>query len=105
MNPPLGYRDIQALAAEIGRTIKDLIVLARNNDPFFIGTPAHVRDAEWFADWWRKLGYEGRRDVHVRGLHYILVSQDPPPVMPSRHTVIPMNVGSGLATRPSWLVT
>lgn len=83
MNTPLGYEAIKALAAETGCNMKDLIVLARNNDPFFCGTMAHVRDAEWFAAWWRRLGYEGSRGVHLRAIRYRLVSQDILPITPS----------------------
>ncbi len=79
---PRGYEDIKALAKLCGCNIPDLIVLARNNDPFFCGTLAHRRDAEWFVWCWNKLGYTGRTGVHLRAIHYRLVSQDPPPVMP-----------------------
>jgi hypothetical protein len=51
---------------------KELIVLARKNDPFYKGTPAHIRDAEWFASLWERFGYHR---VHRRRVHYNLVSQ------------------------------
>lgn len=49
MTAPMGYEAIKELAEQTGRKIDDLIALACSNDPFFAGTPAHVRDAEWFA--------------------------------------------------------
>jgi hypothetical protein len=79
---PRCYEDIKALARSRGCNIPDLIVLARNNDPFFCGTLAHRRDAEWFVWRWNKLGYTGRTGVHLRAIHYRLVSQDPPHMMP-----------------------
>ena len=80
---PRSYEDIKALAEATGSNIADLIVLARNNDPFFCGTPAHRRDAEWFVRCWRQLGCEALSGVHLRAIHYKLVSQDPPPITPS----------------------
>ncbi len=83
MKPPTGYEEIKALAKATERTIPDLIVLARNNDPFFAGSEAHRRDAQWFADWFQRLGFDDSGGVHLRAVHYRLVSQAEPPVMPS----------------------
>jgi hypothetical protein len=47
-------------------------VLARDNDPFFKGTPAHIRDAEWFAHIWADFGYT--TGVHLRRVHYQILS-------------------------------
>ncbi len=61
----------QAIRLERGRKtpIKDLIVLAPNNDPFYAGTQTQLASAEWFA------GVFGERStgVHLRRLHYRLV--------------------------------
>ncbi len=46
----LDYNSIKGLAKQIGRSTKDLIVLARQNDPFYAGVPGRQREAEWFAD-------------------------------------------------------
>jgi hypothetical protein len=48
-------------------------VLAPQNDPFRVDTSASHRDGEWLALQAKRLGL-GHRRIHVRGLHYMLVS-------------------------------
>ena len=55
--------------------VPDLIALARNNDPFYRGSKGDIEKALWFADLWERFGYE--RGVHLRRMHYQLISQDP----------------------------
>jgi hypothetical protein len=70
--PPRGPDAIQKLLRQLGlRKREDLLVLSRNNDPYYQGTPAHRRDAEWFAGLWREFGYTA--GVHLRRVHYRLV--------------------------------
>lgn len=76
MSPKINYHTIKHLARETeGITIKDLIALAPQNDPFYVGTPGDIAKAQWFAEIWRKFGYT--RGVHLRRVHYQLVSQSP----------------------------
>src|SRR5689334_11141393 len=63
---------LEAAAKETGVPLKDLAVLARQNDPFFRDTPAGHRDGQWFAEQTAKLVPRGV--VHLRGLHYRLVT-------------------------------
>jgi hypothetical protein len=74
-----GYDWIKSLAKDRGERITDLLVLARQNDPFFAGCEAQAKKAEWFLRWWRELGYEGRQGVHLRRIHYRLISQEERP--------------------------
>lgn len=67
------YEVIKTLAKERRQSIKSLIVLAPQNDPFYCGQPAQQAAAEWFAALWRRFGY--RTGVHLRRVHYQLVSQ------------------------------
>jgi len=67
------YEQIKTLAKERRQSIKDLIVLAPQNDPFYCGQPAQRSAAEWFAALWQRFGY--RTGVHLRRVHYQLVSQ------------------------------
>lgn len=70
---PFGPDEHKAAAAELGLpNVRELLVLAAANDPFYKGTPAHRRDGEWFADLWRRFGYT--HGVHLRRAHYQLVS-------------------------------
>lgn len=61
---------------EHGCSMKDLTVLANQNDPFRIDTPAGHRDGEWLAMHADRLGLTDRT-IHLRGLHYRLMSDTP----------------------------
>src|SRR4051812_33833267 len=69
-----GYERTKRLAKELGCTIPELLVLARQNDPFFVGSKTDLAMAEWFADLWLRFGYT--TGVHLRRVHYQLVSQE-----------------------------
>ncbi len=62
----------QAVRLERGRkpTVKDLIVLASQNDPFNAGSEAQRAMAEWFAN-----AFGANTGVHLRRIHYRLVSR------------------------------
>jgi hypothetical protein len=67
--PPRGPDEHGRLARQLGlRSVTDLLVLSRQNDPFFKGTPAHWRDARWFAALWEHFEFD--RGVHLRRVHY-----------------------------------
>lgn len=65
------YEELRALKRETGRNISDLIVLARQRDPFYAGSPTQMAMAGWFASLWEKFGYT--TGVHVRAIHYRLI--------------------------------
>src|SRR5262249_49514517 len=48
--------------------------------PFYAGKPADVTNARWFAKLWNEFGY--RTGVHLRRVHYQIISQDPPIRLP-----------------------
>ncbi|WP_139342401.1 MULTISPECIES: hypothetical protein [Protofrankia] len=73
------------VAAETGRPMKDLTVLAAQNDPFRIDTPARHRDGEWLAITARDLGL-GNRRIHLRGLHYMVIGRPKPDGSPYTNT-------------------
>jgi hypothetical protein len=72
----------QALDAAIAETngsklsMKDLTVLAVQNDPFRIDTTAGRRDGEWLAMHVDRL-IPAYKKIHLRGLHYVLVTDEP----------------------------
>jgi hypothetical protein len=70
------YETIKQLAKDHGITVSDLCALSPKNDPFYTGRPSEVIAAEWFAGLWNKFGYQ--RGVHLRRVHYQIVSQNPP---------------------------
>jgi hypothetical protein len=69
-------RLLEDTAAEHGVPMKDLTVLAVQNDPFRVDTPAGHRDGEWLATNAERLGL-ARRKIHLRGLHYAFVTDAP----------------------------
>jgi hypothetical protein len=71
----LALRD---LSATLDRPIKTL-VLNDDTDPFYIGE-SRMRDAEWFAHLYREYGFG--RGVHIRRIHYRIVSQREPIQLP-----------------------
>src|SRR4051794_9146199 len=64
---------LEAACAAEGCPAGALTVLASQNDPFRIDTPARHRDGQWLARVAHDLGL-GERRIHLRGLHYMLVS-------------------------------
>jgi hypothetical protein len=73
---PRGYHAIKALAKDLGCSLETLLAMAKKNDPFYCGAPAHVEKAQWFAALWRTFAYT--TGVHLRRIHYQLVSQPDP---------------------------
>lgn len=67
------YQAIKDLAKEHNLNIKDLLVLAPQNDPFYAGSPTDCAQAHWFKNVWDAAGY--RSGVHLRRAHYWSVSQ------------------------------
>ncbi len=75
------YEDIKQLAHETGCRTTDLIVLSSGNDPFYAGVPFRRERAEWFAELWDRFGLH--HGVHLRRIHYLLVSQPQPVLWPN----------------------
>lgn len=71
--PVIDYERIKQLAKELGCPVPDLLALARQNDPFYVGTPGARAQAEWFAGVWQAGSFS--RGAHLRRLHYWCVSQ------------------------------
>ena len=71
------HHKIKRMARDLGCPIKDLLVLAPQNDPFYAGRSKTEREkAEWFAEVWQRLGYADQTGIHLRRLHYALISQE-----------------------------
>ena len=75
----LNYDSIKQLAKQIGRSTKDLVALTKQNDPFYVGVPGRQREAEWFAEIWRRLG--SRTGIHTRRIHYLILTPDGEPFL------------------------
>ena len=48
--------------------VTDIFALSKIRDPFYCGTPAQARDAQWFGQLWRDLGMPD--GTHPRRVHY-----------------------------------
>jgi hypothetical protein len=77
----MDYSAIKQYAKETGQRVNDLIVLAPQNDPFYAGTPGDWEMAHWFQALWNAF-YQGQ-NMHIRRVHYQIISQDPPIVLPN----------------------
>ena len=62
-----------------GGRMSDLTVLSANRDPYRLDTPAGHILGRWFAE---QVALITTRTVHLRGLHYVLVSQPKPVLKP-----------------------
>ena len=81
------YEAIKRLSIELARPAKTLIALSPEADPFYL-IPSRHASAHWFARIWADLGWErlaraSESGVHLRRLHYRLVSE-PPASRPSK---------------------
>jgi hypothetical protein len=85
--PVSGYETIKALAKARGVRIPDLLVRAHQNDPFYAGSPAQIEKAAWFLHRWRAMGYAGQSGIHLRRIHYRMVSQAEPVLMPDGNAI------------------
>lgn len=77
----MNYETIKTLAKQTSRRVQDLIALAPQNDPFYMGTPTDNAMASWFADVYTRAGFGVFRAPHLRRVHYWTVSQEPPVLM------------------------
>jgi hypothetical protein len=67
---------IEDAARASGSSLADLTVLAPQNDPYRLDTPAGHRDAAWFAmHMERALRESKRKHLHLRGFHYFQVAR------------------------------
>ena len=80
MSRPRGYDELKTLAAGIYKPVKDLIVMSQDNDPFYCGSKAQKKHAEWFYSLWKLHGFT--YGTHLRRVHYLLVSQEQPVIKP-----------------------
>lgn len=75
------YYYLKSWAKLDGCKINQLLALAPQNDPFYTGSPAEEEGARWFIDLWNRFGY--KTGIHLRRVHYQIVSQDPPVLRPN----------------------
>jgi hypothetical protein len=52
----MDYKQLKKLAKEKRCPVTELIALASQNDPFYVGTKSQVELAKWFANLWERFG-------------------------------------------------
>jgi len=67
------YEAIKEEAKAMGISVKDLLALSPNNDPFYVGSQGQMEKAKWFNDIYTKMGRP--LECHVRRAHYWFISQ------------------------------
>jgi len=72
------YESIKRIARDNSDySTEDLIVLAPQNDAYYIGTPTEIRHAKWIAEIVSGFLEERERDkVHDRTIHYYILSRN-----------------------------
>jgi hypothetical protein len=89
------YEDMKALQERLNEGVRrgerwtlegerGILAMARSNDPFYAGQGWQREQAEWFANLFVRLGFEGRR-VHVRFVHYVASGEEPNPATGEKH--------------------
>ena len=78
------YGPLRAALNGTGRDMDWLTVLASQNDPFRVDTPAGHRDGAWLRTMWDR--HHLTAPKHLRGLHYILIGQTKPNGKPYTNT-------------------
>ncbi len=78
----MDFEKIKQTAKEKKCRVDELFALARNNDPFYWGTDAQIAAGEWFLGVWNDFGFNIKDEVHIREMHYVLISQREPVLMP-----------------------
>jgi hypothetical protein len=69
----IDYEQLKAMAKELRCAVPDLLALARQNDPFYVGTETDLAMARWFHGIWQAGHFSS--GAHLRRLHYWAVSQ------------------------------
>ncbi len=77
---PRNYADVKALSKSTKINVPDLLAMSCLNDPVYI-MPAQAVTGKWFADLWDRFNLPN--GVHLRRIHYKLVSQADPVLMPN----------------------
>jgi len=79
INPAvLNHAGLKALAKKHRRPLYTLTVTG--SDPFIADVPFRRAGAKWFVKLWRRLGI--KPGAHLHRIHYVIVSQDKPVLMP-----------------------
>jgi len=68
------YNSLKALSSLLKRPVGTLVAQSPGSDPFYAGVESRKAEAEWFEGIWKTYGF--RIGIHLRGVHYLLISQE-----------------------------
>jgi len=89
---------------ELGvKRIVDMIAESVQNDPFYVGERYKRILAEWFADIWNSFNIQSK--VHLRGLHYRILSQKERPLTPITPGAKKEDIGRQYENTDEWWYT
>jgi hypothetical protein len=77
----INHARLKAASKSLGRPLKSLYAMSPSADPFLADMPSRAEWATWFAGLWSRLDLG--LVVHVRRIHYTLVSQSTPFLQPN----------------------
>jgi hypothetical protein len=69
------YDELCRMRTDLGVIAESFLALKEEHDPFYAGLKSHIEDAKWFKEMWDMCGYAS--GMHLRRMHYQLVSQEP----------------------------
>lgn len=72
MDYRVDYQIIKTAAKRARCRVNDMLALAPKNDPFYVGAPASVVKAQWFAGIYNSR-FRDTQGAHLRRIHYRLV--------------------------------
>lgn len=82
-----GREWVREVAQWHGIDVDDVLMLSRQNDPDWMGTPTDHKKAEWFRELWEHaVADRTDREIHTRGVHYATVMRDEDIVPPTNCT-------------------
>lgn len=69
---PLDYSTLKSIASRAGLSPSEILALAPQNDPFYVGAKGQLQKGQWFASIYEAMGSPPR--CHTRRVHYWLVT-------------------------------
>lgn len=74
---PLDYPTLKKIASRAGLSPSEILALAPQNDPFYVGAKGQLEKGRWFASIYKAMGSPAR--CHTRRVHYWLVTTNAVP--------------------------
>lgn len=73
----INYNTLKQVASRAGLSPSEILALAPQNDPFYVGAKGQLEKGKWFAEIYAKMG--SPLNCHIRRVHYWLVTTNAVP--------------------------